>query len=84
MNDSLSKALQVHFKSGPNDMNVLCYCSEFINRLLLILFARVEHHRREVRVIGRIGEVLSLKTDTASSWEGGPVLPLVSFGAGFV
>ena len=78
MNDSLSKALQVHFKSGPNDMNVLCYCSEFINRLLLILFAWIEYHRREVGVIGRIGEVLSFKTDTASSWEGGPMLSLVA------
>ena len=78
VNDSLSKALQVHFKSGPNDMNVLCYCSEFINRLLLILFTWVEYHRREVGVIGRIGEVLSFKADATSSWEGSPMLSLVA------
>ena len=80
MGNGLPKALQAHFKSGPNVDECLSYRSEFINCFLLILLARVQHHRGEVGAVGRIGEVLCLKADATSSWEGGSMLPFVAVG----
>ena len=80
MGNGLPKALQAHFKSGPTDDECLSYRSEFINCFLLILLAWVQHHRGEVGAIGRIGEVLCLKANATSSWEGGSMLPFVAVG----
>ena len=75
---NLVKGIAAQSKSGSIEINGLCFCSEFVNGFLLILFARVEHHRGEVGAIGRIWEVLCFKADTTSSWEGGTVLSFIS------
>ena len=52
--------------------------AEPIDGLLLVFLIRAQHDRWEIGVVGRVGEVLCLKTDGAPSREGCTVLSLVA------
>ena len=57
---------------------LLFFNTKLINCLLCVLLTWLKNHRREIRMIWRIGEMLCLKADSASAWEGGTVLSLVT------
>ena len=45
--------------------------AKLVDGLLGIFLVRIEHHRREIRMVGRVGEVLCLKAECTILAEGG-------------
>ena len=59
---------------------VLFLYAEFVYGLLFVLLVGLEHYRREIWTVGRVGEMLSLEADGRAARECGSVLTFVAVG----
>ena len=59
---------------------LLFFHSELIDCFLAIMPMWFEYYRWEIRMVGGVGEVLSLKTYSTATWESGSMLSFVSIG----